>query len=394
MSKNIFISWSSADQCIKDIAEGYKNWLNIIFDDKIEIFFSEEIEPAQNGIKQIHAALDKADVGLVFVTQRTACSPWVMYEFGCMYKLLEQEALYPILLDLDCKKLKEIAPPMADTQVVSLNNKDDNMHLIESIAKKLEISGSDILKIKNKAKAEYRHIDECVTEAQKNFANLPDTYVGEVPYNDTIMGSNNFQMPQIFDFYKKNIFLVGINLGMLFNIKSNSKPMEALIRSLVNSKEKTAQILISNLWDEKILYTYDKTLLGFGKSEYEYMNEVFFDTSSKYYLDTYIQNLCLCIAGDEKEKKYDAHDLYEAVKRQLLIKRIDLLMDTLWFVDNDEIKKQGSMLLAPLTARTGAERPVFYADKQKNERLYDSYFGVCKSGFEYTGSKVLWPVKE
>lgn len=394
MSKNIFISWSSADQCIKDIAEGYKNWLNIIFDDKIEIFFSEEIEPAQNGIKQIHAALDKADVGLVFVTQRTACSPWVMYEFGCMYKLLEQEALYPILLDLDCKKLKEIAPPMADTQVVSLNNKDDNMHLIESIAKKLEISGSDILKIKNKAKAEYRHIDECVTEAQKNFANLPDTYVGEVPYNDTIMGSNNFQMPQIFDFYKKNIFLVGINLGMLFNIKSNSKPMEALIRSLVNSKEKTAQILISNLWDEKILYTYDKTLLGFGKSEYEYMNEVFFDTSSKYYLDTYIQNLCLCIAGDAKEKKYDAHDLYEAVKRQLLIKRIDLLMDTLWFVDNDEIKKQGSMLLAPLTARTGAERPVFYADKQKNERLYDSYFGVCKSGFEYTGSKVLWPVKE
>lgn len=394
MSKNIFISWSSADQCIKDIAEGYKNWLNIIFDDKIEIFFSEEIEPAQNGIKQIHAALDKADVGLVFVTQWTACSPWVMYEFGCMYKLLEQEALYPILLDLDCKKLKEIAPPMADTQVVSLNNKDDNMHLIESIAKKLEISGSDILKIKNKAKAEYRHIDECVTEAQKNFANLPDTYVGEVPYNDTIMGSNNFQMPQIFDFYKKNIFLVGINLGMLFNIKSNSKPMEALIRSLVNSKEKTAQILISNLWDEKILYTYDKTLLGFGKSEYEYMNEVFFDTSSKYYLDTYIQNLCLCIAGDAKEKKYDAHDLYEAVKRQLLIKRIDLLMDTLWFVDNDESKKQGSMLLAPLTARTGAERPVFYADKQKNERLYDSYFGVCKSGFEYTGSKVLWPVKE
>ena len=394
MSKNIFISWSSADQCIKDIAEDYKNWLNIIFDDKIEIFFSEEIEPAQNGIKQIHAALDKADVGLVFVTQRTACSPWVMYEFGCMYKLLEQEALYPILLDLDCKKLKEIAPPMADTQVVSLNNKDDNMHLIESIAKKLEISGSDILKIKNKAKAEYRHIDECVTEAQKNFANLPDTYVGEVPYNDTIMGSNNFQMPQIFDFYKKNIFLVGINLGMLFNIKSNSKPMEALIRSLVNSKEKTAQILISNLWDEKILYTYDKTLLGFGKSEYEYMNEVFFDTSSKYYLDTYIQNLCLCIAGDAKEKKYDAHDLYEAVKRQLLIKRIDLLMDTLWFVDNDESKKQGSMLLAPLTARTGAERPVFYADKQKNERLYDSYFGVCKSGFEYTGSKVLWPVKE
>lgn len=394
MSKNIFISWSSADQCIKDIAEGYKNWLNIIFDDKIEIFFSEEIEPAQNGIKQIHAALETADIGLIFVTQRTACSPWVMYEFGCMYKLLEQEALYPILLDLDCKKLKEIAPPMADTQVVSLNNKDDNMHLIESIAKKLEISGSDILKIKNKAKAEYRHIDECVTEAQKNFANLPDTYVGEVPYNDTIMGSNNFQMPQIFDFYKKNIFLVGINLGMLFNIKSNSKPMEALIRSLVNSKEKTAQILISNLWDEKILYTYDKTLLGFGKSEYEYMNEVFFDTSSKYYLDTYIQNLCLCIAGDAKEKKYDAHDLYEAVKRQLLIKRIDLLMDTLWFVDNDEIKKQGSMLLAPLTARTGAERPVFYADKQKNERLYDSYFGVCKSGFEYTGSKVLWPVKE
>ena len=46
MSKNIFISWSSADLRIREIAEGYKNWLNVIFDNKINIFFSEEIEPA------------------------------------------------------------------------------------------------------------------------------------------------------------------------------------------------------------------------------------------------------------------------------------------------------------------------------------------------------------
>ena len=121
------------------------------------------------------------------------------------------------------------------------------------------------------------------------------------------------------------------------------------------------------------------------------MNEVFFDKSSPYYLDTYIQNLCSTIA---KEKRCDSNKLYEAVKMQLLIKRIDLLMDTFWFVDNDDIEKQGSMLLAPLTARTGVERPVFYATKEKNESLYDSYFKVCKSGFDYTGSKVLWPLKD
>ena len=67
MSKNIFISWSSADPRIKPIAEGYKNWLNVIFDDKIETFFSEEIEPAQNGIKHIHTELEAADIGIVFV---------------------------------------------------------------------------------------------------------------------------------------------------------------------------------------------------------------------------------------------------------------------------------------------------------------------------------------
>jgi len=43
MKKNIFISWSSVDECTKDIAEGYKNLLNVIFEDKIEIFFSKEM---------------------------------------------------------------------------------------------------------------------------------------------------------------------------------------------------------------------------------------------------------------------------------------------------------------------------------------------------------------
>ena len=114
-------------------------------------------------------------------------------------------------------------------------------------------------------------------------------------------------------------------------------------------------------------------------------------------MDTYIQTLCAAIAEEEnkkeKKKKHDAHELYEAVKRQLLIKRIDVLMDTFWFVDNDESIKQGSMLLAPLTARTGAERPVFYASKKKNTTLYNKYFEVCKSGFDFT-SDVLWPVKD
>ena len=44
MKKKIFISWSSADPRIKAIAEGYKNWLNTIFEDKINTFFSEEME--------------------------------------------------------------------------------------------------------------------------------------------------------------------------------------------------------------------------------------------------------------------------------------------------------------------------------------------------------------
>lgn len=107
-------------------------------------------------------------------------------------------------------------------------------------------------------------------------------------------------------------------------------------------------------------------------------------------MDTYIQNLCARIAAEEN--KSDPHGLYEAVKKQLLIKRIDLLMDTFWFVDNDENTKQGSMLLAPLTASSGAERPVFYASKKKNTTLYNKYFEVCKSGFDAMGS-VLWPVK-
>ncbi len=395
MKKNIFISWSSADPRIRAIAEGYKNWLNIIFEDKIDTFFSEEIEPAKNGIKHIHTGLETADIGLVFVTHRTAASPWVMYELGCMHKLLEQEALYPILLDLNVAQLSEIAPPLAWPQVILLNKRADNMRLIESIAHKLGISGAEILEIKNKATKEYCYIDECVKEAQKNFASLPDKYVGEVPYNNSIKDSDNFQMPQIFDSYSKNILLVGMSLGTVFNIKSDSRSMDGLIKSLIYDNKKTVKILISNLWDEKIFYTFNKMIFGFGGEMYAYLNEVFFDKSSPYYLNTYIKNLCVAIAEEnkkEKKKKYDAHELYEAVKKQLVIKRIDLLMDTFWFVDNDENTNQGSMLLAPLTARTGAERPVFYASKKKNTTLYNKYFEVCKSGFDFT-SDVLWPVR-
>ena len=396
MSKNIFISWSSADPRIRAIAEGYKNWLNIIFEDKIDTFFSEEIEPAKNGIKHIHTGLETADIGLVFVTHRTAASPWVMYELGCMHKLLEQEALYPILLDLNVAQLSEIAPPLAWPQVILLNKRADNIRLIESMAHKLGISGAEILEIKNKATKEYCYIDECVKEAQKNFASLPDKYVGEVPYNNSIKDSDNFQMPQIFDSYSKNILLVGMSLGTVFNIKSDSRSMDGLIKSLIYDNKKTVKILISNLWDEKIFYTFNKMIFGFGGEMYAYLNEVFFDKSSPYYLNTYIKNLCVAIAEEEnkkeKKEKYDAHELYEAVKKQLVIKRIDLLMDTFWFVDNDENTNQGSMLLAPLTARTGAERPVFYASKKKNTTLYNKYFEVCKSGFDFT-SDVLWPVR-
>lgn len=396
MRKKIFISWSSADPRIRVIAEGYKNWLNVIFDDKIDIFFSEEIKPAQNGIKHIHTGLKTANVGLVFVTQRTARNPWVLYEFGCMHKLLEKEAVYLILLDLDSKELAEIAPPMAGIQAISLNEKEKNIELVKSIARKIYGSEENSVEIENRALARYSHIEWCITEAQNNFANLPDKYAGEVPYNNSIKDSDNFQMPQIFNSYSKNILLVGMSLGTVFNIKSDPRSMDSLVKSLVFDNTKTVKVLISNLWDEKIFYTFNKMIFGFGGEVYAYLNEVFFDKSSPYYLDTYIQGLCSRIAEEEKigktKKKCDAHELYEAVKRQLVIKRIDLLMDTFWFVDNDENTNQGSMLLAPLTARTGAERPVFYASKKKNTTLYNKYFEVCKSGFDFT-SDVLWPVR-
>ncbi len=376
MATNIFISWSSVDQRIKPIAVRYKNWLKSIFEDKIEVFFSEEIEPAQKPMEHIHENLEKADIGLVFVTQRTARSPWVIYEFGCMHKLHERESLYTILLDLNVDKLGNIAPPLAQPQAILLNKKDNNIKLIESIAKK--IPDSDFLEVKSKAQDEYNYIEDCIITTQNNFANLPDKYEGEIPYNNNIMGSNNFQMPEIFNYYNKNIFLVGINLGMLFNIASDSRSMDCLIDSLINDKEKTAKILISNLWDEKIFYTFNKMIFGYGADVHKYMSEIFFDKESKFYLDNYIRSRC-------------TDDEYISLKKQLTIKRIDLLLDTFWFVDTSDKINQGNMLLAPFTARTGAERPVFYASKQKNATLYNKYFEVCKSGFDYSNN-VLWPL--
>ena len=83
----------------------------------------------------------------------------------------------------------------------------------------------------------------------------------------------------------------------------------------VSSRKNEIGIELLKYTLKKLFFCLDKraqyiTLDRDGKA-YAYLNEIFFDTSSKYYLDTYIQNLCSTIAEKEnkkeKKEKYDAH---------------------------------------------------------------------------------------
>ncbi len=78
---------------------------------------------------------------------------------------------------------------------------------------------------------------------------LPDRFIGLVPYNDNIRASSNFQMPAVFSQFDRELFLVGINLNFLLNVRSNPSTLASLLESLANYKDRTVKILMRPLHD-------------------------------------------------------------------------------------------------------------------------------------------------
>lgn len=373
-----FLSWSTADARIGPVADIFKAWIGSLFQGGIDFFLSREIQPGENAIPQVYSALNSADFGFVFLSQRTARSPWVIYESGCLNPSLRAGRVFPLLFDLTPRELRDICPPLADFQAVSLMEREGMRRLVDRIASLVGLDDGESIAVMDRFHGQYPLLERAIQAVTETRRILPDRFSGTIAYNDSIAGSRNFQIPEIFSHYQREIFFVGINMNFLLNLRSNPENFAALVNSLAGDPARRIKILVADLWDSEILHTYDKIVFGNGVNEFAGLNEVFTDPSSEVYLDKYIRRR----AGREK---------YRQLRGQLAIKKIGILADTFWFVDPDDAALTGDMMFALITALTGRERPVFYVNQRDNTRLFAKYFDMCRAAFDLS-QDVLWPI--
>jgi hypothetical protein len=195
-------------------------------------------------------------------------------------------------------------------------------------------------------------------------------------YGDDINCSTNFNMPQIFNEFSKELFLLGINLNFLLNLEVDSKNFIVMLQELMSNPKKIINICISDLWEPNILNAYNTIIFNQAEKEMKGLTKVFREPESQYYIDSFIRN--------------NTGNKYEQICSQLKIKAVKTLGDTFWFVDTDEVSKTGNMLLIPITAAVGSDRSVFFANQKRQENFYKKYYNLCKGAFD-NGSLKLWP---
>ncbi|MFI6283758.1 toll/interleukin-1 receptor domain-containing protein [Streptomyces sp. NPDC051018] len=375
-----FLSWSTRDPRIEPLAQLFRQWLSSLFEGRVDSFFSREIQPGEHTVPRIYQALNEADFGFIFLSQRTAGSPWVIYESGCLNPSLRAGRVFPLLFDLSPGELRALCPPLADFQAVSLRNVQDVRRLTERLCQLLGLDDSQVIELRENFHRTFPQLERAIAETVDSKRLLPDRFTGTLTYNDNIAGSRNFQMPGVFEQYQRELFLVGNNLNFLLNLHNNEEMFGALLDSLAKDPSKRVRILIADLWDEKILYTYNKVIFGSALSEFSGLNDTLTDPESRFYLDRFIT----ARVGSK---------VHQQLRKQLRIKKIGLLVDTFWFVDPDNTALSGDLLFALMTAVTGRERPVFYVNQAENPGLYSKYFDMCQAAFDLS-SDVLWPVAE
>ncbi|MDR1898143.1 MAG: toll/interleukin-1 receptor domain-containing protein [Prevotellaceae bacterium] len=376
MSSKVFISWSSEDPRVREIAEFFQAWSKCIFGDRIDFFYSEDIMPGVDSRDEIENEISAAQFAFFFLSQRTSKASWVVFEAGCLNNLLKNGNGYFLLTDISVQDFHRLCPPLSKYQASQINSAGDVEKIVKRMCEKLGISGGDRLHIVAETKQAYPELADFLKEVPDRVQLLPDRYTGLLPYGDNIDCSNNFKMPRIFSEFKKELFMVGINLNYLLNLRADQTNFVKMINVLVDNPEKRVNLCICDIWETHIRYTYDKVVAGYANTEIEGLAEVFQDKESCLYINTFIKK----VAGNK----------YDQITGQLTIKKIETLVDTFWFVDADAINETGVMMLAPMTGLSGYDRGVFFADQKNRGSIFNHYYELCKNSFN-RHSKPVWP---
>jgi TIR domain len=128
----VFLSWSGKKS--GKIAVVFKDWIKLLFEDKIETYLStEDIQKGSRWFTDISQQLQSTHFGICFVTSANLNSPWLHFEAGALAKQLQTARLCPFLSDIQQTELKG---PLSLFQSVS-PTKNDIQQLFLSINKSL-----------------------------------------------------------------------------------------------------------------------------------------------------------------------------------------------------------------------------------------------------------------
>lgn len=100
---NVFLSWSGKRSHL--VAEALKQGLRFIFQNRLEIYLSTDMEKGILWGKALDEHLERAEFGILCVTKENFSAPWLMYEAGILYKTAGEGFVTPFLLDISPSEL-------------------------------------------------------------------------------------------------------------------------------------------------------------------------------------------------------------------------------------------------------------------------------------------------
>ena len=122
----LFISWSSSPS--KEISIIIKDWLECIFD-KLEFFFSEDMQPGRRWSIELAEKLDACQVGIFIYTRSNLNSLWMSFEAGALSKNMKTGQVIPLIFGAGTA---ELTGPLSQFQA-SRFDREGMLHILEVI---------------------------------------------------------------------------------------------------------------------------------------------------------------------------------------------------------------------------------------------------------------------
>ena len=116
---NVFLSWSGTKS--NQAAEAFHQCLKYVFQNRVQIYLSSDMEKGVRWEAALNEHLEKAEFGILCVTQANVSAPWLMYEAGVLHKTAGEGFVAPFLLDINPS---ELSGPLTRFQLTVFKEED------------------------------------------------------------------------------------------------------------------------------------------------------------------------------------------------------------------------------------------------------------------------------